>query len=75
MEDKVAALKSKRNNSTDEDDANSEHSTDEEAQIVEKKKARSWNSTNYWEYADSLLVELEGGPELTAEQRRKKYEE
>ena len=77
MEDKVAALKSKRDNA-DEDDANSGRSDDEGAQTVKKKKARSWNATNYWEYVDSLLVELEGDPEqdrLTAEQRKKKYEE
>ena len=77
MEDKVAALKSKRDNA-DEDDANSGRSDNKGAQTVEKKKAQSWNTTNYWKYVDSLLVELEGNPKqdrLTAEQHKKKYKE
>ena len=84
MEDKVATLKAKGNRaSANGDGVDFEHSTDEENAIVcdarkEKEKSQSWNTTNFWEYVDSLLVEVCSGQEqanLMLEQHKKRLNE
>ena len=80
MEDKVATLKSKRNQSVNGDDADSDPPSDEEQTSNAERlmQPRSWNMMNYWEYVDSLLADLRSGLEvpgarLSLEQQKKQY--
>ena len=78
MEDKVATLKSKRNQSVNSDDADSDPSSDEEQRSNTERLMQpwSWNMINYWKYVDSLLADLQSGLEvpgarLSLEQQKK----
>ena len=66
MEDKVVTLKSKRNQSVNGDDTDSDLPSNEEQTSNAERlmQPQSWNMTNYWKYVDSLLADLQSGLEV-----------